>query len=206
MGVGARFVVGTLVVAGLVGTGTWAMFTYVKRTSTGATLGPPASDAANPDQPPSRRITAMLHYVSEDGLRLVSVPREVPFGESTTDQARYILEAQLEPPPDRLLAPIPAGVVLRGVFVSAGGQAFVDFSPELRTLHPGGSLNELFTVYSIVSTLTTNLPALHSVQILIDGREVDTLAGHVDLRRPLPQSAQWIEPPQPGPPKGPITH
>jgi hypothetical protein len=31
----------------------------------------------------------------------------------------------------------------------------------------------------------TNLPNLQEVQILIDGREADTLAGHVDLRRPL---------------------
>jgi hypothetical protein len=29
------------------------------------------------------------------------------------------------------------------------------------------------------------MPSVRQVQILIDGREVDTLAGHVDLRRPL---------------------
>ncbi len=102
-------------------------------------------------------------------------------------------------PPEGLSSAIPPGVTLRGVFVSASGQAFVDFGPELRAAHPGGSLYELFTVYSIVSTLTVNLPALASVQILIDGREVDTLAGHVDLRRPLPRSTQWLEPPRPGP-------
>jgi hypothetical protein len=44
--------------------------------------------------------------------------------------------------------------------------------------------------------VTENLPAIRSVQILVDGREVDTLAGHVDLRRPLPRGASWIlEPP-----------
>ena len=41
------------------------------------------------------------------------------------------------------------------------------------------------TVYTIVNALLTNLPDLQEVQILIDGQEVDTLAGHVDLRRPL---------------------
>ena len=30
------------------------------------------------------------------------------------------------------------------------------------------------------------------VQILIDGKEVDTLAGHVDLRRPLAKSLEWV--------------
>ena len=33
---------------------------------------------------------------------------------------------------------------------------------------------------------------MKAVQILVDGREVDTLAGHVDLRRPLPAGASWI--------------
>jgi hypothetical protein len=37
------------------------------------------------------------------------------------------------------------------------------------------------------------------VQILIDGQEVDTLAGHVDLRRPLGKSLEWVEAPPPAP-------
>jgi hypothetical protein len=74
------------------------------------------------------------------------------------------------------------------VYVSEQGVAFVDFSRELVAAHPGGSLNELLTVYSVVDALTANLPAVRAVQLLVDGREVDTLAGHVDLRRPLGKS------------------
>ncbi len=197
MGVAGRFAAGTLLVATLVGVGAWALVTYVRQTSVPARTAAADGSGPQPDAQPGRRITATLHYVSEDGLRLVPVTREVPFGDTTAQQARYIIDAQLEPPPDRLLAAIPPGTTVRSVFVSADGQAFVDFSPELRSAHPGGSLNELFTVYTVVSTLTANLPALRSVQILIDGREVDTLAGHVDLRRPLPPSAYWLEPPRP---------
>jgi hypothetical protein len=63
------------------------------------------------------------------------------------------------------------------------------------TAHPGGALDELLTVYSVVNAVTTNLPAVRAVQILVDGHEVDTLAGHVDLRRPLPRGAAWIQEP-----------
>ena len=55
----------------------------------------------------------------------------------------------------------------------------------------------MFTVYSLVNTLTDNLPAISAVQILVDGREVDTLAGHVDLRRPLVRGTRWTERPAP---------
>jgi hypothetical protein len=38
-----------------------------------------------------------------------------------------------------------------------------------------------------------NLPAVSTVQVLVDGKEVDTLAGHVDLRRPLVKNLTWVE-------------
>ena len=71
------------------------------------------------------------------------------------------------------------------MFVSERNEVFVDLDPSIRTAHPGGSLQELMTVYTIVHALLTNLPTLQEVQILIGGQEEDTLAGHVDLRRPL---------------------
>ena len=80
---------------------------------------------------------------------------------------------------------------VRGVFLTEQGDAFVDLSKEAVTEHTGGSLDELFSVYAIVNTLTGNMPAIKRVQILIEGKEVDSLAGHVDLRNPLPESARW---------------
>ena len=34
------------------------------------------------------------------------------------------------------------------------------------------------------------MPAITAVQMLVDGKEVETLAGHVDLRRPLGRMPQ----------------
>jgi hypothetical protein len=41
-----------------------------------------------------------------------------------------------------------------------------------------------------------NLPAITRVKILVDGKEVDTLAGHVDLRQPLARNLTWTRPPE----------
>lgn len=158
--------------------------------------------AAPPIQaaPPAatRHIKATLFYVSEDGLALVPVEREVVFGESVAEQARQLMIAQLQPAPAPLMSALPPGSALRSVFISERGEAYVDMSPEISTAHPGGGLNELLTVYSIVNLLTTNLAAVTAVQILVGGREADTLAGHVDLRRPLAKSALLVQ--QPGGP------
>ena len=136
----------------------------------------------------TRKIRATLFYVSEDGRSLVPIEREVPYGDGLLEQAKRIVEAEIGPVPAPLSSALPAGTQLRGLYVTDRGEAFVDFSRELVAAHPGGSLNELLTVYSVVDALTANLPAVHAVQLLVDGREVDTLAGHVDLRRPLAKS------------------
>ena len=158
-----------------------------------ATVEPPPQQTSPEPAPAVPRITATLYFASEDGRGLVPVQQEVPLAEGTVAQARALIEAQLSakaPPP--LVSAIPEGTTLRGLFVTNRNEAFVDLDATVRDKHPGGSMNELFTVYTIVNTITANLRDVDSVQLLIDGREVDTLAGHVDLRRPLRKNESLI--------------
>ena len=115
-----------------------------------------------------------------------------PYGASPAEQARALVEAQLQAAPAPLAQAIAEGTRVRQIFVAEDGTAFVDLSKEAVTNHRGGSLDELFAVYAIVNAVTVNLPAIKSVQILIDGQEVDTLAGHVDLRHPLARNLRWV--------------
>ena len=154
-----------------------------------AAVPPPAETA-----PAVARIKATLFFASEDGQRLVPTEREVSLGDSVVAQARSILEAQLTvEAPAPLVSTIPKGTALRGIFVSERNEVFVDLEPSIRAAHPGGSFQEIMTVYTIVNALLTNLPTLQEVQILIGGQEVDTLAGHVDLRRPLRKNESLIQ-------------
>lgn len=159
-----------------------------------------AADPTGPTGPPStattaaqRKITTTLYYVAEDGMSLVPAQREVTFGEPVVEQARFIIEAQLAAVQAPLASAVPAGTRLKAIYVTEKGEAFVDLSPEITANHPGGALEELFTVYTIVNVLTVNLPAITHVQILVDGKEADTLAGHVDLRQPLIKNLTWVK-------------
>ncbi len=160
---------------------------------TTATTEPAPAPAPAEPAPAIPKIKATLFFASEDGLRLVPVEREVPLAEGAVAQARSILEAQLSAEPQPPLAStIPKGATLRGIFVSDRNEVFVDLDPAIRTAHRGGTLQELMTVYTIVNAVLTNLPDLQQVQILIGGQEADTLAGHVDLRRPLRKNEALI--------------
>jgi spore germination protein GerM len=174
------------VVAGVLfgGTSRWYGRSTARVSSPGAPTAPSTA---------GRRIKAHLFYVDADGTRLSSVERDVAFGEGTVEQARQIIEAQIGPVAEPLVSAVPPGTRLRTLFVTDRGEAFVDFSHELLTGHSGGSTNELLTVYTVVNALTANLPAVTAVQLLVDGKQVETLAGHVDLRRPLAKNLAWVQ-------------
>jgi Sporulation and spore germination len=156
---------------------------------------PRAAAAPSPTAPapPGRKIKARLFYVADDGMRLTGVERDIAYGEGATEQAREIVAAQIAPVVEPLVSAVPAGTALRAVFLTEGGDAYVDLSREVMSAHPGGTLNELLTIYTIVNALTVNLPAVTAVQVLVDGKEVDTLAGHVDLRQPLAKNLSWVQ-------------
>ncbi|NQW03952.1 MAG: GerMN domain-containing protein [Acidobacteria bacterium] len=140
----------------------------------------------------SRRISATLFYVAPSGDALIPVEINVPYAAAPAEQARRIVERQLAAAPGGRTSAIPAGTTLRALFLTSRGEAFVDVSRDIVTRHPGGSLSESLTVYAIVNALTVNLPDITAVQLLVDGREVDTLVGHLDLRRPLGRATRWV--------------
>jgi len=188
-----RVLTGTALTAITIGL-VWLLFAglprwYGPRPTSSAAAAP----AAPTPPPPGRRIKARLFYVADDGTRLTAVERDVPYGEGTIEQAKAIVAAQIGTVSEPLVSPIPAGTKLRALFVTDRGDAYVDLSRELSAAHPGGTTTELLTVYAIVNALTTNLPAVTRVQLLVDGKEVETLAGHVDLRRPLAKNTDWIQ-------------
>ena len=155
-----------------------------------APVAPAAATTSTPTE--TAHITATLFYASSDGQSLVGVKRDVPLASGVVEQGRQILLTELQAAPQPYIKVIPEGTVLRAFYVTDRGDAFVDLSPQASRAHPGGSLNELMTVYALVNAVTTNLPAVQRVQILIDGKEVDALAGHVDIRRPLTRDLSLV--------------
>jgi hypothetical protein len=68
----------------------------------------------------------------------------------------------------------------------------VDLGGAVISGHSGGSLDEALTIYTIVNVLAANLPGVSTVQILVEGQEVDSLVGHLDLRHPLGRALDWV--------------
>ena len=109
------------------------------------------------------------------------------------DRAKQILADLISgPATDEALRALPPGTRLRQVFVLEDGTAYIDFSADLERGISGGTVEELLAVYSIVNSVTLNIPEIRRVGILINGKSIESLSGHLDLRRPLPPDSSII--------------
>lgn len=148
-------------------------------------LDEPPQETDNISEEPSQTRAITLYFLSEDDNFLHPEKREILDHASVVHQAIQSIEELLKGSQNGLLSPLPAGTELREFFITMRGVAYVDFSGEIRDEHLSGTSAEMATVFAVVNTLTYNFKSIKKVFILIDGSEKETLAGHIDLSRPL---------------------
>jgi hypothetical protein len=149
---------------------------------------PEGEEAASAQQ----KINVKLFFAAADQPALLIEDREVAYSADLARQVRTVVEELVKGPQKGLVGTLPAETRVIDSFVTAAGVAYVDLSKEATEKHPGGSRNELLSVYSIVNSLTSNFPAVKRVQILVEDRQVPTLAGHVDLTHPLASDLTYL--------------
>jgi hypothetical protein len=145
---------------------------------------PPAQPLYEPSDPP---MNVKLFFPSAGGDALLTTADDTVFKSiEIGNRALQILQKLQEGPGANGMFPsIPKDARVQDVFISEQGTAFVNYSNTMATNHPGGVQNEIATIYSIVNSLTYNLPEIKEVKILIGGVERETLAGHCLLLLPL---------------------
>ena len=131
-----------------------------------------------------------VYYPRSDGTGLVAVRRTVSTekDDKYTAAMKSLLTGTKEKGQTNVF---PKHVKLRSVKVQ-DGVATVDFSKELQKNFNGGSTGEEMLVGSIVNTLT-DFPEVKKVRIRIEGEDVETLSGHMDLSEPLPRMTELLK-------------
>lgn len=124
-------------------------------------------------------------YVTEER----SIPSRDRVGEDILGLMRVLCQG---PRISGAVSAFPKGTVAQAAFYDEQEFSVVlDFSQELVTGHPGGATAEQATITSILRTVALNFPQTRSCRILVDGAEVETLAGHVSLDRPF-DPRRWL--------------
>jgi hypothetical protein len=145
---------------------------------------------ARPDEP----FPATL-FVPADN-RLAAVPASVKRQPDAQLQAREAVATLLDDGQAGRAAVLKE-LRLRALFLDGTGTAFLDLGPrspaqkELRA----SVEDELLALYALVNTVTQNIPEVRQVRVIVDGREAQTLAGHIDLSRSFVKRTDLVKTP-----------
>jgi spore germination protein GerM len=139
-----------------------------------------------PEQPegvtvvPEGSRTVTLFFAEKNEEALLPETRLVAAGKDFTEQAL------LAGPQGDAVSTIAEGTRLLNAFYdSESAVLYLDLSSELVAGHPGGSSAEYYTIAAIVRTVAENFPEVRAVQILVEGLQVGTIAGHIDAYQPF---------------------
>ncbi|MGM0651890.1 MAG: GerMN domain-containing protein [Bacillota bacterium] len=141
------------------------------------------NDEAAPESGDPIMLDIYFMEATETSFELGKETRELgTFGGPQIDLEEVMTELLKGPETDELSRVIPEETELRDVTLE-NGVAYVDFSEELLQAEVGSEA-EAVLVDSIVKTLT-QLEEVESVQILVEGEIVETIAGHIAVDEPL---------------------
>jgi hypothetical protein len=138
------------------------------------------------------KILVDIYFAEPNSESLIIEKRKVEATGDLISRSKQVILELIKGPDTNLTGTIPPGTTLRNLSINHDGIAFVDFSPELTSRHPGGSSAELLTIYSIVNSLTLNFKGVKKVQILVEGKKVETIAGHIFAMMPFEANTKII--------------
>ncbi|MDH5542882.1 MAG: GerMN domain-containing protein [Nitrospinota bacterium] len=131
-------------------------------------------------------------YLENEG-RLVPVTIKMPWEEFDEEKIKSVLESLIAGEHEYTRT-VPKNTKVKRIFIDATLIVYIDFSGEIVKEHPGGVWTETLTVASICRTVFSNFE-VRSVKILVEGKEIETIAGHIDLKRPISREtvSTWLK-------------
>jgi len=161
-----------------------AMSLYVLHMRGSARRAETTAAAVQPVAPPvsgsTEQVTLYVAYDADGSLH--ALPTQIPLPAGRQERAQEVLRALLNiylgnSSPH----PLGAGSEVRDVYLVDPGLAVIDLNGAFAQGHRSGVLVEELTVFSLLETLSANIPGIARIKILVEGKETESLAGHVDL-------------------------
>ena len=138
-----------------------------------------------------------LYFSTLMGTSLVPESHEIPACDEDRDCIHGLLLSLIAGSQQGNLPVLPPETKVLSIEVE-NDLVRVNFSRHLVDFHPGGSLTELLSIYSLVNSLNENFPYVRQLQILIAGEVRQTLKGHARIDQPIYADFSFSEPPLSG--------
>jgi len=126
----------------------------------------------------------MVYFGDPNTPFLAQEEREIDECDNDLDCVEAVVQTLIAGPETDLVPVLPPQALLLGVQIDED-VVVLNFNEALVRQHPVGSSSELLTVHALVNTLAANFPYVRKLALQVDGSNIDTLGGHVDLREPV---------------------
>jgi hypothetical protein len=136
-----------------------------------------------------------LYFAEPQGRYLARETAIISGCEDDRDCVRALLEQLINGPRGDNVRVLPATTRVEGVELE-NDLVRINFSRHLVDHHPGGSMTELLSIYSLINSLSESFPYLRQMQILVEGEVRQTLKGHVRIDHPVYVDYTLTEPPR----------
>lgn len=125
--------------------------------------------------------TITLYFPSYADGDLTSETRSLKLSSDNIKAIRQVLLALIEGSHQGHGSALSPSTTIRAVFLTPDGTAIIDLSQEALANFLPGIESESLAIYSIVDSLCANISQVKAVKFLVQGQEVQTLDGHIDL-------------------------
>ncbi len=137
---------------------------------------------------------AKIYFSDQQERFLKSEKRYVIKESDIALQAKEIVKALLDGSKTGLVNTFPKGVTVKDVKIADDGIALVSFSKNLIKSYQGSSTSEMATIYSLTNSITQNIPSIKKVKILVEGKELPSIKGHISTRKAFSPDLELIIP------------
>lgn len=124
-----------------------------------------------------------IYYPSEG--RLLMEERRVKRQVSLPGMAEEVMKEFLKGPSQMNKSGIPIATSLLGIYPGSDGILYVDLSDEFRRNFQGDAIGEFLLLKGLYDSILANVTGVDDVKILIEGKEIESIGGHLFALHPL---------------------
>ncbi|MDR2861056.1 MAG: GerMN domain-containing protein [Syntrophobacterales bacterium] len=142
----------------------------------------PPIDIESGKRASKEKIEVVLFFSDENELFLVPEKRYVFKEKNIPAQAKEIVSALINGSKLGNVNTFPEKARVKDVKLDADQTAHVNFDHDFLKNHTGGTTGEIATIYSLTNSLIHNLPSIQRVKIMVDGKAIPSIKGHVSTQ------------------------
>ncbi|MCE5194512.1 MAG: GerMN domain-containing protein [Nitrospiraceae bacterium] len=131
-------------------------------------------------------ITIRLSFPLNEKLRIEE--RKIRIKTAKMSLVQTVVEEFLKGPSNIKDSGMPKDTKLLGIYKGEDGILYIDLSDDVRRNFGGDAISEFLLLKGFYESIMSNVPDIADIKLVVEGREMETLGGHIYIIYPLKET------------------